>query len=186
MHPALKSKSGRPGRFTPMVLAGLFFWLSPGIALARNVIIFVADGVRQGTVSDEDAPTMSSIRARGVFFANSHAIFPTLTTPNSATIATGHFIGDTGDFGNWLYTGYPLPVVGDTQVPFIENDRVLGSLDEHFGGNYLHEETLISYAAKHGYNTAAIGKLGPILIQDAPEANPKNGVVPIPKTIIVD
>ena len=129
---------------------------------------------------------MSGLRARGVFFSNSHSLYPTLTTPNSATIATGHYAGDTGDFGNYLYTGYPLPLVGETQVPFLENDRVLGNLDEHFGGNFLQEETLISFAAKHGYNTAAIGKLGPILIQDAPEGNPINGLVPIPKTVIVD
>jgi hypothetical protein len=48
------------------------------------------------------------------------------------------------------------------------------------------EETLISYAAKHGYETAAIGKLGPILIQDIPEANPTNELPGIPKTVIVD
>ncbi len=182
----MKNKFRRPSSLALAVLSGLFLSLSPSFAQARNVIIFVADGLRQGSVNDEDAPTMSSLRARGVFFANSHALFPTLTTPNSAAIATGHYVGDTGDFGNWLYTGYPLPVVGGTQVPFIENDRVLGSLNEHFGGNFLHEETLISYAAMHGYNTAAIGKLGPILIQDAPEGNPKNGFVPIPKTIILD
>src|SRR4029077_11644254 len=135
---------------------------------------------------DEEAPTMSRLRARGVFFSNSHSLYPTLTTPNSAAIATGHYMGDTGDFGNYLYTGYPLPVVGGTQVPFVENDRVLGNLDEHFGGNFLHEETLISYAAKNGYNTAAIGKIGPILIQDAPQGNPTNGLVAIPKTVIVD
>jgi hypothetical protein len=63
-----------------------------------------------------------------------------------------------------------------TQVPFVENDRVLGTLDERFGGNYLHKETLISFAAIHGYNTAVVGKLGPILIQDVPEANPLGGL----------
>jgi hypothetical protein len=69
--------------------------------------------------------------------------------------------------------------------PF-ENDRVLGNLDEHFGGNFLHEETLLSYAAGHGYNTAAIGKLGPTLIQDGAEAKPVNGLVPVPRTVIID
>jgi hypothetical protein len=114
---------------------------------ARNVILFVADGLRQGSVNNDDAPAMNQIRKKGVFFANSHALFPTLTTPNASAIATGHNLGDTGDFGNYLYTGFPLPAVGDTQVPFVKNDRVLGTLDERFGGNYLHEETLISFAA---------------------------------------
>jgi hypothetical protein len=186
MHFAMKNDSSRPCSFTLLVFSGMLLLLLPGVTQARNVILFVADGLRQGSVNDEDAPTMSGLRARGVFFSNSHSLYPTLTTPNSAAIATGHYTGDTGDFGNYLYTGYPLPVVGETQVPFVENDRVLGNLDEHFGGNFLHEETLISYAAKNGYNTAAIGKLGPILIQDAPEGNPTNGLVAIPKTVIVD
>ena len=186
MHFAMKNDSSRPCSFTLLVFSGMLLLLLPGVTQARNVILFVADGLRQGSVNDENAPTMNELRARGVFFSNSHSLYPTLTTPNSAAIATGHYTGDTGDFGNYLYTGYPLPVVGETQVPFVENDRVLGNLDEHFGGNFLHEETLISYAAKNGYNTAAIGKLGPILIQDAPEGNPTNGLVAIPKTVIVD
>src|ERR1700693_297620 len=164
---------------------GLFLILLP-ITLARNVILFVADGLRQGSVNDEDAPTMSLIRKQGVFFSNSHSLFPTLTTPNASAIATGHYLGDTGDFGNFLYTGYPLAIMGEKQIPFVENDRVVGNIDEHFDGNYLHEETLISCAAKHGYSTASIGKLGPALIQDAPEANPSNGFFAIPKTVIID
>jgi hypothetical protein len=109
-----------------------------------------------------------------------------LTTPNASAIATEHYLGDTGDFGNFLYTGYPLSIIGETQIPFVENDRVVGNIDEHFDGNYLHEETLISCAAKHGYSTASIGKLGPALIQDAPEANPSNGFFAIPKTVIIE
>src|ERR1700719_5052496 len=186
MHFAMKNDSSRPCSFALLVCSGLMLLLLPGVTQARNVILFVADGLRQGSVNDENAPTMNELRARGVFFSNSHSLYPTLTTPNSATIATGHYAGDTGDFGNYLYTGYPLPEVGETQVPFVENDRVLGNLNEHFGGNFLHEETLISYAAKNGYNTAAIGKLGPILIQDAPEWNPTHRSLAIPTTVLGD
>ena len=91
---------------------------------ARNVILFVADGLRQGSVKDADAPTMSRLKKEGVFFSNSQPLFPTLTTPNASAIAAGHGLGDTGDFGNFLYVGYPLSFLGETQVPFIENDRV--------------------------------------------------------------
>ncbi len=179
IYPLLRSrpKSSHLGRHSlapPMrkpalalfVFSGLFLLFLGERSPARNVILFVADGLRQGSVNHEDAPAMSFVREHGVFFANSHSLYPTLTTPNASAIATGHYLGDTGDFGNTIYTGYPMSISGETAVPFVENDRVLGSLDEHFGGNYLHEETLISYAAKHGYQTAAIGKLGPVLIQD--------------------
>ena len=146
MHSAMKNKFARPCPFAPVLLSGLLLLLSPGITLARNVIIFVADGLRQGSVNDEDAPTMSGLRARGVFFSNSHALFPTLTTPNSAAIATGHYVGDTGDFGNAIYAGFPVPGAGGSPTPFLESDTVLGDTDAHFGGNYLNETSLLAAA----------------------------------------
>src|SRR5215467_9664341 len=50
----------------------------------RNIVIFVADGLRTGSVNSTDAPTMLSIRQNGVFFSNSHSIFPTFTMPNGS------------------------------------------------------------------------------------------------------
>ena len=58
-------------------------------------------------------------------------------------------------------------------MPFIENDAVIGDIAEHFGGNYLNEETILKLARDKGFSTAAIGKLGPTLIfdhTDKPEA----------------
>ena len=69
-------------------------------------------------------------------------------------------------------------------VPFIENDRVIANLNGHFAGNYLGEETLITVAARHGYNTAAIGKVGPIVIQGVSEA--KLVRAGGPQTVIID
>lgn len=75
-------------------------------AQARNFIIIVVDGLRHGSVNPTDAPTLTAIRDGGVNFVNRHSIFPTFTTPNSAAIATGHYLGDTGDFSNTIYVGY--------------------------------------------------------------------------------
>src|SRR5437868_5257061 len=69
----------------------------------RNIIIFVADGLRRGSVNSSDTPALYSVRVRGVDFANSHALFPTFTTPNASSIATGHYLGDSGDFSNTVY-----------------------------------------------------------------------------------
>src|ERR1700751_3803279 len=151
--------------------AALAFSLSVPV-LARNVIIFVADGLRNGSIDADVAPTMYELRQHGTYFSNSHAVFPTFTTPNASAIATGHYLGDTGDFSNTLYPGFSIPSINGVQVPytetpFIENDAVLGCIDDHFGGNYLDEETLLQYARQHGFLTAAVGKLGPTLIQDA-------------------
>jgi hypothetical protein len=51
--------------------------------------------------------------------------------------------------------------------PFIENNQVLSDMDDHYDGNYLGEETLLSLARNSGYNTASVGKVGPTAIQDA-------------------
>jgi hypothetical protein len=110
---------------------------------AHNAIIFVADGLRHDAVNAADSPTLFALRREGVEFANSHAVFPTVTTPNAAAIATGHAPGDTGDFSNAQYIGFPLFEHGNfgrsaaTSVPFLENDPILGDIDDHLGGNFL-------------------------------------------------
>jgi arylsulfatase A-like enzyme len=167
----------------------------------RNILIFVADGLRYGSVNPEDAPTLYSIRQNGVNFSNSHALFPTFTTPNASAIATGHYLGDTGDFSNTIYAGFPVPSAGGSPTAFIENDPILGDLNARYQGNFdasdpdtfsfynfLNEETLLQYARQHGYNTAAVGKLGPTLIQDVSQGtvDPTTGKVPTPQTIIID
>ncbi len=65
-------------------------------------------------------------------------------------MATGHYLGDTGTFSNTIYTGFSSAPAGDTVVPFLENDAVLGDVDEHFGGDYLNEETDPEDGARQG------------------------------------
>ena len=158
----------------------------------RNVILFVADGLRPGSVNATDAPTILSLRERGVNFINSHALFPTFTTANASAIATGHHLGDTGDFSNTIFTGYPIFNTGNfgqapsTYTPFIENDQILADLDDHFAGDYLGETSLLAVARQHGYNTAAIGKVGPAAIQDVRQLAPVDKSFPVPLTVIID
>jgi hypothetical protein len=132
----------------------------------HNVVLFVPDGLRALIVSQETAPTMSAIRDSGVNFKNPHSLFPTFTTPNASAMATGHYVGDTGDFSNVIYSGFPVPGAGGSLTPFLESDPVLGDVDEHFAGDYLDEVTLLKAARDAGISTATIGKLGPALIFD--------------------
>ena len=140
-------------------------------AQRRNFVLFVADGLRHDAVDPEVSPTIFNLRRRGVDFVNSHSMYPTFTTPNASVLATGHLIGDTGDFGNALYAGHPFTkeLTGGTLVPFIENDWFLARLNEYYGGNYLGETTLMDLARANGYAVATIGKLGPTAIQDIAE-----------------
>jgi arylsulfatase A-like enzyme len=159
----------------------------------RNLIIFIADGLRHDSVNATDAPTLLALRGRGVHFVNSHSLFPTLTTPNASAIATGHYLGDTGDFSNAEYVGFPTFNHGDfgkapgSPTPFLENDPVLGDLGDHApNGNFLNETSLLALARQHGFNTAAIGKLGPAAIQDIIQLKPTLGHFTVPGTVILD
>ncbi len=135
-------------------------------AKPHNVLIFVADGLRYVSVTPQTAPTMWKLKTQGVDFTNSHSLYPTITTVNASAIATGHYIGDTGNFGNTLYTGYPVTGTNGAPITFQEDDALLGDLAAHYNGNYLNETSLIAAARQAGYATAVMGKVGPTAIQD--------------------
>src|ERR1700738_2740302 len=167
-------------RSVVMLSAGLMLF-SAGTSFAQNstphnVILFIPDGLRALKVTPETAPAMAEVRDKGVNFKNPHSLFPTFTMANASGMATGHFLGDTGTFSNTIFTGYTSAPAGDTVVPFIENDAVLGDIDEHFGGNYLNEETILMMARAQGFSTAAIGKVGPTLLFDHTDRG-KNTIV---------
>jgi hypothetical protein len=168
-------------RHAIVLLSASLITLTVGAASAqnnapRNLILFIPDGLRGRIVTPQSAPAMAELRDKGVNFRNSHSLFPTFTMANGSAIASGHYLGDTGTFSNTIYTGYSSVPAGDTVVPFIENDAVLGDIDEHFNGDYLNEETILKMARAQGFSTAAIGKLGPTLLFDHTDRG-KNTIV---------
>src|SRR5262249_23018503 len=72
---------------------------------------------------------------------------------------------------------YRAPAIASR--PFLENDVVLGDVDEHFAGNYLDELTILKLARDKGYSTASVGKIGPALVFDPTERSGE-------QTILVD
>jgi arylsulfatase A-like enzyme len=169
------------------LLSASLFVLVAGAACAdnatpHNLILFVPDGLRALKVTPDTAPAMAEVRDKGVNFKNSHSLFPTFTMANGSAMATGHFLGDSGTFSNTIYTGYSSAPAGDTVVPFLENDAVLGDVDEHFNGDYLNEVTILKMARREGYSTAAIGKVGPTLLFDHNDRADKPGL----HSIVVD
>jgi hypothetical protein len=154
-----------------LLLSASLFTLAATNASAQNstphnLILFVPDGLRGLIVTPQSAPAMAAVRDMGVNFKNSHSLFPTFTMANASALSTGHYLGDTGTFSNTIYTAFSSAPAGDTVVPFIENDAVLGDIDAHFNGDYLDEETILKMARAKGFSTAAIGKVGPTLIFD--------------------
>ena len=172
----------RRGRWAALAVAAV---MAAGLAgsgrtapTPHNVIIFVADGLRSGIVTPESAPELAALRSEGVDLANSHSLFPTVTTPNASAIATGHRFGDTGDFGNSVFAGEPaLPSPATGLIIGLENDAALGLMNERFAGDYLNETSLLEAARKRGYSAAAVGKLGPVAIQDVSARDGKSTVI---------
>jgi len=138
---------------------------------ARNIVIFVADGLRYGSVEPGNMPNMARLKTEGVDFTNSHSLYPTITTVNASAIATGHYIGDTGDFGNTIWVAQPMISLKGAPLGFLENDTVLDEMNQKFGGNYIGETSLLGAARAQGYQTAVIGKEGPARIQDLTAAS---------------
>jgi hypothetical protein len=166
-----------------LIAAFLGLLTSPVLAQSQprphNVVLFIADGLRPGMANERTAPAMTALMAKGVRFTNTHSLFPTFTTANASGMATGHQLGDTGDFSNTIYVGFPVKSAAGSVTPFIENDAVLGDIDEHFAGDYLNETTVLKVARDAGLSTAIIGKVGPALIFDHTERSGQ-------KTIVID
>jgi hypothetical protein len=169
------------------MLSALLMLMSAGTASAQNstphnIILFVPDGLRGRIVTPDTAPSMADVRDRGVNFKNAHSLFPTFTTANASAMATGHHLGDTGDFSNTIYTGYPVAPMDGTVTPFLEINPVILDADEHFGGDYLNEETVLKMARAKGFSTAALGKVGPTLIFDHTDKTGADGL----HSIVID
>src|SRR4051812_3971891 len=155
----------RSSRF--LVVAG-FIALSAGAVQAEkppNLVLFVPDGLRAPIVAASTAPTLARLRDEGVNFRNSHSLYPTFTTANASALATGHLLGDTGDWANTIWTGAPFE---GSVTPFLENERALRQINASLGGNYLHEPSVVGAAAAlqqpAQISTALIGKAGPVAI----------------------
>src|SRR4029078_1785665 len=169
-------------RMSALLCAACVFLLQNGCAEAqsqRNLILFVPDGLRALSVTPEETPAMAAVRDRGVNFANPHSLFSTFTMANASGLSTGHFIGDTGAFSNTIYTGFPVAHAYNSVTRFTETEPVLGDLNEHFSGNFVDEDAILLAAHNQNFSTAAIGKVGALMMVDHPDPQRE-------RTIIVD
>jgi arylsulfatase A-like enzyme len=120
---------------------------------SRLVIVFVVDGLRPDSITAEDTPTLFRLRAEGVSFTNSHAVFPTVTRVNSAALSTGMQPGRNGIVGNQMY----VPAVDPARAFGTDNYRSLLKLDHATGGRLVLGPTLAERLDALGLRLAAIG-----------------------------
>jgi len=139
---------------------------------ARRVIIFVWDGLRADDLTPEITPNYFALARSGVVFADHHAVYPTFTMMNSASIATGTYPGVHGFYGNVVYApsakgknakGADI----DFSAPaFIEDFGVVEAVRDSYQGKLTLVSTMLRAAQAKGLTTAAIGKFGAAFIQD--------------------
>src|SRR5262245_55808608 len=119
----------------------------------RFVIVFVVDGLRPDAINAEDTPTLHRLRAEGVAFTNSHAVFPTVTRVNAATLATGAQPGTNGIVGNQMY----VPAVDRGRAFGTDDFRSLRALDAVTGGHVVLVPTLAERLQARGLRLAGVG-----------------------------
>src|SRR4029434_7350491 len=105
---------------------------------ARLVIVFVVDGLRPDAITPADTPTLHRLRAEGGDVANSHAVFPTVTRVNAATLATGTQPGTHGIAGNQIF----VPDVDPARALDTAAYRRLLEVDRATGGRLVLTRTL--------------------------------------------
>src|SRR5436190_1823740 len=139
---------------------------------ARRVIIFVWDGLRTDDLTPEITPNYFALARSGVVFADHHAVYPTFTMMNSASIATGTYPGAHGFYGNVVYA--PLAKgrnakgadIDFSAPAFIEDFGVVEAVRELHRGKLTLVSTMLQAAQAKGLTTAAVGKFGAAFIQD--------------------
>src|SRR5215471_5921004 len=141
-------------------------------ATARRVIVFVWDGLRADELTPDIAPNYFALARSGAVFADHHAVYPTFTMMNSASIATGAYPGAHGFYGNVVYApsakgrnakGADI----DFSAPaFIEDFGVVEAVRNAYQGKLTLVSTMLQAAQTKGLTTATIGKFGAAFIQD--------------------
>jgi arylsulfatase A-like enzyme len=116
------------------------------------VLVFVVDGLRPDAITAEDTPTLFRLRAEGVEFTRSHAIFPTVTRVNAAAIATGTQPGRNGVVGNQMF----VPAVAATGAFDTGDHRNFLALGRATGGRVLPPPTLAERLHARGRRLAAV------------------------------
>jgi arylsulfatase A-like enzyme len=144
----------------------------PGAPAARRVIVFVWDGLRADDVTPENMPNYFTLARSGVVFADHHAVYPTFTMMNSASMATGTYPSVHGFYGNVVYapkaTGKNAKGAAiDFVAPaFIEDFGVVEAVRDSYQGKLTLVSTMLQAAQAKGLTTATVGKFGAAFIQD--------------------
>ncbi len=112
----------------------------------QKALVIIIDGLRPDYVVADVMPNLSRLSKQGVLGTKHHAVFPTVTRVNSASIATGSYPRTHGLMGNSMFVP-ELKQNGSLSTG--ERDNLL-KMEDVFDGELLTAKTLSEYLAEHG------------------------------------
>ena len=137
-----------PGR-SPVTPKGLTLQQSS----QRRVLIIGADGLRPDLLDPELMPSVASLSATGVHYADHHAVYPSHTRVNMSALTTGTTPGHHGIVANTML----VPDAREDHIIDTGNYQHLDALDAHSGGNTLFVPALDDVLAESGARVAVAG-----------------------------
>ena len=120
--------------------------------------MMIWDGLRPDYVTPELTPRLHALAGEGVRFADSHAVFPTFTRCNSATLSTGYYPARHGIPGN----RFAAQAIELGRIFNAAEREPLEDLRAH-RGRLLHVDTV-------GDQLAAVGRMAAVLGTGSPGA----------------
>ena len=144
---------------------------------ARIFVLMVWDGLRPDFVTAARTPNLFAMENEGVRFARHHAVYPTITMVNAATLATGAAPGGTTILGDQVSVAPRLSAMKIALSPNdswasqpvnLENSATLAKLNgpKFFNGALLGSESLGQQVRRAGGYLAIVGKKGPTFTFD--------------------
>ncbi|MCY7319079.1 MAG: alkaline phosphatase family protein [Ramlibacter sp.] len=137
-------------------------------------LVFVLDGLRPDSITEAETPNLHRLRKEGVWFENTHAVFPTVTRVNSTSLATGTYPARHGIMGNSIY----VPAVDPLRAFTNDNFERLLQLDEATSGRMVTTPGVAELLERSGRKMVVVssGSTGSALLL-APKAHRGIGTV---------
>lgn len=123
----------------------------PSGEIMKRVLIAAFDGLQPAQVTPELMPNLSRLASEGVTFNNNHAVFPTVTRINAASLVTGRYPGNHGLAANML-----VMRDFDPHLAFSALEPALAQVAEKLG-HVLLAPTLADILSQHGQEYIAVG-----------------------------
>jgi len=115
-------------------------------------LVLVIDGLRPDSISAAETPNLERLRREGVNFQHTHAVFPTVTRVNSASLATGTYPARHGIMGNSIF----VPAVDPLRAFTNDDFQPLLKLDEVTGGNMTTTPGIAELLAQNGRRVVTV------------------------------